>query len=296
MALAANILTAIGGQAKICQPDFVPMYPTSLPGGLRNDLVVGLRRCSIPLTRDVFMSIERPEVTEDPATGKVMPHAVESRPRYTIGWFYDEISKALKNLDDLGQIEFGHLDRQVVDWPGEENFGSLAIDSSKAAKDAIDNILTQGEGKGPFDPSDGAGELAHYYRFAEIVQGRRLTKDEKGFAYDGEAIPFDPEGVYPMVDDPYFSMWTPSTRARTLADEFSNTYQGLLDVLQSAWSGSPTAIHGAVGIMFTLQNLATQLFETPSGRNDGTTAGPCFHPPIQDMDVPRGKVLSKPAS
>jgi Ferritin-like len=296
MALAANILTAIGGQPNICQPGFVPRYPTSLPGGLRNDLTVGLRRCSIPSIRDVFMSIERPEVTVDPVTGKVMPIDPVTRSRYTIGWFYDEICAALKTLHDNNEIEFGHLDRQVVDWPGDESFGSLAIDSLDAALSAIQTILTQGEGKGPFDPSDGAGELAHYYRFAEIVQGRRLIKVGDGFDYKGETIPFDPEGVYPMVDDPYSSMWAPGTRARTLADQFSSTYQGLLVVLQESWSGSPANIQGAVGIMFALQNLAAQLFQTPSGRGDGTTAGPCFHPPIQDIDVPRAKVLSKPAS
>ncbi len=296
MALAANILTAIGGQASICKPGFVPMYPTSLPGGLRNDLVVGLRRCSIPLIRDVFMSIERPEVSVDPVTGMVVPGDPEGESRYTIGWFYDEISAALDSLHKNREIEFGHLDRQVVDWPGDEKFGSLAIDSLDAAVSAIQTILNQGEGKGPFDPSDGAGELAHYYRFAEIVQGRRLIRVGDGFGFEGEAIPFDPEGVYPMVDDPYSSMWAPGTRARALADQFSSTYQGLLDVLQSAWSGSPADIHGAVGMMFTLHNLATQLFQTPSGRGDGTTAGLCFHPPIQDIDVPKGKVLSKPAS
>jgi hypothetical protein len=214
MALAANILTALGGQPDICQAGFVPMYPTSLPGGLRNDLVVGLRRCSIPLIRDVFMSIERPEVAVEPVTGKVVSPGLAGRSRFTIGWFYDEIAAALEALDRKAEIQFCHLDRQVVEWPGDEKFGSLAIDSLDAAVTAIQTILNQGEGKGPFDPSDGAGELAHYYRFAEIVEGRRLITVGDGFAYEGEDIPFDPEGIYPMVDDPYASMWAPGTRAR----------------------------------------------------------------------------------
>src|SRR5262249_29902476 len=62
MALACNLLNAIGGAPQIDRPSFVPRYPGHLPAGLRPDLTVTLRRCSIEQIRDVFLSIEEPEV------------------------------------------------------------------------------------------------------------------------------------------------------------------------------------------------------------------------------------------
>ena len=65
MALACNILIAIGGQPSIGKPGFVPRYPGPLPGGVRGDLTVRLRRCSIAQIHDVFLSIEEPAMTAE---------------------------------------------------------------------------------------------------------------------------------------------------------------------------------------------------------------------------------------
>src|SRR3954452_10608985 len=61
MALACNILNAIGGSPAIDQPGFVPTYPGPLPGGVEDDLRVPLAPFSIDLVHDVFMVIEEPE-------------------------------------------------------------------------------------------------------------------------------------------------------------------------------------------------------------------------------------------
>ena len=84
MALASNIMIAIGGHPSISHPGFVPQYPTSLPGGLRAGLVVRLRRCSIAQIRDVFCQIEEPSVTEEPVKGEVDPADPSEVSRFTI--------------------------------------------------------------------------------------------------------------------------------------------------------------------------------------------------------------------
>src|SRR5262245_44855411 len=61
MALAGNILTAIGGKPQLANSDFLPSYPlNALPGRIPQKLSIGLR----PLTKkqlQVFMQIEYPD-------------------------------------------------------------------------------------------------------------------------------------------------------------------------------------------------------------------------------------------
>ena len=49
------------------------------------------------------------------------------------------------------------------------------INTLDDARLAIEEIRHQGEGCRPLDPRDGDRELAHYYKFAEIVAGRHLV-------------------------------------------------------------------------------------------------------------------------
>lgn len=65
LALAANLLNAVGGEPVLFSENFIPLYPTRLPGGLMPTLQVPIEKCSIALIGDIFMAIEQPSVTED---------------------------------------------------------------------------------------------------------------------------------------------------------------------------------------------------------------------------------------
>ena len=58
LALAANLLNAIGGQPDLVSPDFVPPYPTHLPTG-QDDFDVGIEKFSDHALK-IFSAIERP--------------------------------------------------------------------------------------------------------------------------------------------------------------------------------------------------------------------------------------------
>jgi hypothetical protein len=223
MALIANIFISIGGSPKIGHAKFVPQYPGALPGGLRTGLIVRLRRCSIEQIRDCFMSIEEPEETV-----RIKREALAIDNKITIGWFYDEITCALEALSEGGQITFGNKDRQVRNWTGP---GKLYVIGSLAdAKAAIEEIKIQGEGT-HYDPKDSDHELAHYYKFAEIVAGRRLVRADNGFKFAGAVIPFDLDGVWPMIDDPNLVLYPAGSRVSILAEQFAQSYQALLQAL-----------------------------------------------------------------
>jgi Ferritin-like len=275
MALVANIFVAIGGSPSIGHAKFVPTYPGPLPGGLRTGLIVRLRCCSIEQIRDCFMSIEEPEQIVH-----IKRLAMQISQKVTIGWFYDQIIAALEALSASGAISFGHQDRQVKNWTGP---GQLyVIKSLDDAKKAITEIKDQGEGT-THNPSDGDGELAHYYKFAEIVAGRHIERTGKTWAYSGPPIPFDPDGVWPMIDDPNMVLYPAGSRARILAEQFAESYQALLQALNRTFNGDPDYLNQAIGLMYSLDLQARQLMQMPSGIKDRTMAGPSFQLSVPGM-------------
>ncbi len=155
------------------------------------------------------------------------------------------------DLSQKGQISFGHLDRQVSKWPMPGGLRTIA--SLDDACSAIREIKEQGEGASPLDPDDATRELSHYDKFAEIVAGRRLVRTHDGFAYTGDPIPFDPEGVWPMVDDPDMALLPNGSRAAILALQFAQTYKALLSALHLTFNGEPDYLSQAVGLMYSLE-------------------------------------------
>jgi hypothetical protein len=79
-----------------------------------------------------------------------------------------------------------------------------------------------------------------------------------------------------MLDDPNYVMYPAGSRARILSEQFASTYQTLLNSLNETFNGRPDQLGDAIGLMFSLSVAARNLMETPSGLNDGTTAGPSF--------------------
>lgn len=162
----------------------------------------------------------------------------------------------------------------MTTWTGPGKLWKIL--NAEDAKNALKEIMEQGEGRGPLDPDADRSELAHYYRFAEIVHGRRLVRHGNQYAFDGDPIHFDPAGVWPMVDDPGMVPLAPGSKARLLTDRFALTYRALLRSLHRAFNGEPASMAQAVGVMYSLSVVARDLMQTPSGLADGTTAGPSF--------------------
>ena len=269
MTLVANLMSSLGGAADIGRPGFVPIYPGPLPGGLTAGLVVRLRRLSIAHIRDVFMAIERPRVVASTPRASDTP----GMEPFTIGWFYEEIDCSLVELHDAGRITFGHPERQITRWSGPGTIEPIVDLAS--ARAALAEVRHQGEGFGPRRPEDGDGEPAHYYRFAQIVGGRRLVVTDGGFDYSGDVIPFDADGVWPMVDDPDTALLDRHSQAGRLSAQFRDDYRALLLALHRAFNGEPDHLAAATGLMFTLEITARQLMAIPVDAT-GATAGPAF--------------------
>ncbi len=86
-------------------------------------------------------------------------------------------------------------------------------------------MVVQGEGTHT-DPFESPGDPAHFYRFGEIYYGKRLIKTKDGFAHGGALIPFDHNGVYPMIENPCSSMYPPGSQVDMLSRSFTNDDDG----------------------------------------------------------------------
>ncbi len=318
MALACNLLVAIGGKPQINTPNFVPKYPGSLPDGLRPGLIVSLKKCSIEQIRDVFLQIEEPGLTMDP-----MPH----KHGLTIGYFYAQIQEAIKTLSNKGEISFGNTENQLTKWYDAQtiNRGEMVVvkDLESAIK-AINAIVKQGEGASGINPTDDPEqivsgddptgeyrELAHFYKFEEIVNGHRLvlqprealektlfhpfhgklTIKGKTYSFTGAEIPFAPEGVFPMIDNPSIEKFPVGSQAYSLSKQFNLAYFNMLSDLHKVFnrpSGCTQTpdqlLQSAIGKMFSLEVKAQKLMQTPIIPGTTETAGPSFEYP-QELET-----------
>jgi hypothetical protein len=285
MHLACNILNAIGGHPLINSPDFIPAYPGPLPMGIGSGepggLAVGIKRYSRATVHDTFMEIEEPETVidipvEEGAEAATLMDAPTSYE--TIGEFYAAIRLAIQTLGET--IFTGTADLQVPGPPGFES-----VHDVRSAVDAINLIITQGEGT-PTLPADPAtGELAHYYRFEQLYRGMEIVPnpDEKAkYAFDPQRpiVVDDAADVVQMVDNPMLVQLDPQSdwRAVQLSDEFDASYTKLLNCLHIAFNGSPDRIDDAIALMYELKNSAEELLQQrlSTGPYAGQFAGPRF--------------------
>ncbi|MGW2217447.1 ferritin-like domain-containing protein [Nonomuraea sp. NPDC001684] len=268
LALAANLLNAVGGTPRLDVPGMLPPYPRRLPHG---DLEVSL----VPFgaqALEMFLRLERPAPPGAPP---------EDDDYETIGQFYAAIEQGLRHLcETLGEKEVfcGDPARQVSGAHFRHTAGSLfAVEDLESALGALKEIVEQGEGNARGEVWDGdqdvlhpeRKEVAHYYRFQELKLGRRYQRgDTPKTGPTGEKVGVDPDGVLPMTPNPRPA--EPGSAVRAAQDLFDTTYSTLLNLLEQAFNGDPKRLTDATRTMFTLRAQAQALMALPGG------AGPTF--------------------
>jgi hypothetical protein len=275
MAIACNVLNAVGGTPAIDVAGFPPAYPGPLPMGIGTQpggppFIVSLQKFSIDAVTGTFMVIEEPE---DPLVFATAAARTAAVPEFqTIGEFYSAISMVIGNL---GQAIFtGNPALQVTGWFASDEL--FPVTTVATAQQAIAIIMQQGEGT-TTSPLDEEGELAHYYKFAEIAKGFQLVPDAtapNGYSYTGAPIPFDPAGVFPMVTNPSQVTLPAGSMVAQMADQFDATYSTLLTALNGTFNGAPGNLNVAMGLMYSLRVQAQDLMQQPIGGTTTGNAGP----------------------
>lgn len=267
MALACNLLNAVGGHPEIDRPDFLMAYPGTLPGMVMSGplaVEVHLAPFSIDVVRSTFMAIERPE--------NPIPYALS----FTVGAFYGAIRA---QIEAAGPGIFSG-DRALQITGGLPRLAGVY--DLHSANGAIETIREQGEGTEAF-PTGPGGALAHYYRFEEIARGLHLVPNpaatpqsppQDRYKFDDPPVSFDREGVRRVPVDPRASDYPRGTAERRAIDGFNYTYTSLLKALHTLANGKPDRLADAVGLMFSLEEQAVGMMAGDTVR--GVHLGPTF--------------------
>jgi hypothetical protein len=287
MALAANVLNAVGGHPIVDDPRFTVQYPSPLPHS-RASFLVALASFS-PATLDVFTQIEKPK----PSGAKAESDGYE-----TIGQFYRAIENGLKYLcANLGEeaVFCGDPSRQIT--PDHLHFDGaqrvIAVHNLKSALFAIDEIEEQGEGlkhqavwdgdRDMFHPE--RDEVAHYFRFVELQEGRNFVRgDTPQSGPSGKRFEIDFDAVHPVRSNCRIAHYDEGSEAHETAVRFNVAYFNMLRKLERAFHGEQAVLDEAISNMFEIRELAQTLMAMPSG--DGVTnAAPTFEY-VAASDVP----------
>jgi hypothetical protein len=244
------------------------------PGPLVHSAGLELRLTSFgPEAIEMFCAIEHPAAHGAPA---------EPGEYHTIGQFYAAIDDGLHRLGPELFHHGTHPECQIA--PDRAYYGGggepVAVDSMATAEAALREIVEQGEGHGgsPWEQFGSAGsrrELAHFFRFDEIRQGRQYRAGDEAEHPTGPFIPVDFDAVRPIAPDlndrTHVDLPPGVGRLMDVADE---TYRRLLAQLHSSLNGHPDGLLVAVPTMYQLGHQARALTKIPLG--DGWYAGPRF--------------------
>lgn len=288
LTLAANILNAIGGDPDLTYDGFVPQYPAYLPDG-ETDFQVDLARFSRE-TIETFLKIERPAtaggenvvtVQRDRTAGSLRAARVRDDSEehfYSIGEFYQAIEQALVRFhDEQGDALFsGDPARQITPEfyysGGGDIIPVMDLDSAKAA---IRLISEQGEGIGGaiFDYED---EIAHYYRFQQLILGRFYQKGDEPGNPTGGPVDVDWDTVFPIKTNARLADYSGDPELHSGAVAFNDYYGRFLGLLTRAFRGEPALLMEAVGGMFRIKEMIYQLMRHPIDGTEDVNAAPTF--------------------
>ena len=284
MALAANILNAVGGTPKFDYDGFIPTFPTPLPHG-DGSFVVNLGKFSREGIES-FLNIERPAETD--------AEPLEQN-YHSIGQFYAAIVEGLKSCcEALGEdaVFTGdpawQLTSETTYYGGAGHL--IEVTDLATALAAMDEIVEQGEGmdhasifdgdKNMFHPE--RDEVGHYFRFQEILFGRNYQAgDTADSGPTGPEFVVDWGAVHNMRQNPEIIDYPTDSEARKKMEALAQGYSDMLRMMECAFAGEPRLFGETVGTMFELRHLIQDLMELPSGDGE-TTVGPYFayRPPL----------------
>lgn len=276
LALAANLLNAVGGHPRMDKREMLPRHPRRLPHAAPA-LELSLAPFG-PEAIEMFLRLELPAPPGEPAEGDQYE---------TIGQFYDAIEQGLRDLC----VQFGeekvftgdHARQLTADHFGHSAGQLKAVTDLESAMAALEEIVEQGEGTSRGEVWDGdhdifhhdRDEVAHYFRFQELKLGRRYQRgDTPESGPTGEPVAVDYSGVQPVRLNSRLADHGLDSPIRQAQEEFNGLYCDLLQLLEQAANGEPSLLRTATGMMFQLKGKAQALMAMPDV--EGHTAGPTF--------------------
>jgi hypothetical protein len=236
---------------------------------------VGLQRFS----REAIATFQKIEEPEDWLRSAGPPFT-------SIGEFYEFVTERLIGAClALGEsnVFTGNPARQILREEYYYGAGGQAapVHSLNDAKDVLAQVAEQGEGRRNISNVTGdrerfgqPKEVAHYFRFTQILHGRYYERDDDlSAAPTGPAFEVDWTAVHAMQPNPRPGGSGPPG-IENLLRRFDESYAELLRCLHIGFNSDKTALAKAVGAMHELRHQTLALMNVPTAQNQ--TYGPPF--------------------
>ena len=289
LALVSNVISSIGGHVTLTGRH-VPSYPLEMSF---KGVQFADRKFQVHLapfeeeTVRTFMAIEEPRRPE------MMVAALELKkiavPAPTIGEFYDDLVRQLEALDhEMGSeaLFTGDVSRQISeDYYWSAGGKPVLVKDLATAKRALHIVIHQGEGRTTSLLDDGDHEnfgqpyeVAHFYRFKEILRRRRYKRgDDPSQDPTGDEFAVDYSQVYPIKIDAKHADYAQNSALASLNLAFNRQYSLMLRQLEEALNGEPKTLYTAImNGMHNLSSLALQMVALPIADDQGPTGCPTF--------------------
>jgi len=276
MVLVGNLVSSLGGTVSL-GPDNIPSYPLRMEfeGKAFKD-----REFDVDLTAFSAESIHTFLQIELPSSLARREEILQARakisiPDLTIGDFYNNIIAMLETLCTAypqSQVFCGDPNKQINEqfyWGGAGK--PIVITSMDTARLALQTIIEQGEGgdMSVFDQNlhyfDQPEEVAHYFRFNEIAEGRYYRPGDKpSEPPSGESFEVDYAATFPIIRNPKHSDYKAGSRLADLNTSFNQQYSLMLRQLEQAFNGHPAVLYDAIiNGMHGFTPIAQEMMETP---------------------------------
>lgn len=260
MGLVCNIMKGINLSPDLTSNRSFPKYPQYLPGGIKNKTKIYLESLTKESVKG-FMSIEKPEFNP-------------SNYSESIGAFYDEIERVFIKLSPTINT------RNQITGP----LAPFVINDNQKLSEAINLIKHQGEGTSKSPEDSGPDDLAHYYRFKEIYEGKKYVKDPNTgkWGHNGSNLNFPTTTKIEKIPSTGYPENILSKEVKTRLNEFNKKFYNVLFQLETAWqNGSYKTFLKSIESMFELEDLATKIMSHKKPKSQ-SYFGPTFSKKIYD--------------
>ena len=208
---------------------------------------------------------------------------------WSIGEFYQAISLGFVELSKImprKKLFCGDSKRQIGSISYYSGGGHAhEVTDLKSALAALELIAGQGEGYNN-EVYDAENEIAHYYRFDQIRQGRYYrVPDKYGKNGDdpgkpqGGKFPVDMKAVYPIKANAKIADYDGNPELVENALLFNGQYKDFLGLLNDGFNGKPELLDPRTGAfakaMFQIKVAMERLIHVPIPGND-ENASPTF--------------------
>lgn len=287
MILVGNLMSSLGGRIRLGRTE-IPRYPLRLEfegqGFQDREFEIDLMPFSAEAVR-VFMQIELPAALVPAQLSSLQERPELEIPALTIGGFYQQVIDQLQAMcrdHPEADVFCGDPARQI----GRQHYWAgggepIIITSMDSARQALDTIISQGEGGGDsgLDSNDGhfrqPAEVAHYFRFRQIAAGRfyQAGDDPRGEP-SGRAFVVDPAEVQPVRRNARSTDYAPGSRLAVLNEAFNRRYSLMLFQLEQAFAGTPSILHDAIlNGMHGMTPIALEMMSLPIEGSDPVQHG-----------------------